>query len=202
MQEQIDPVDPTRLVPSCNTSTGYAFPPRRIVQVAQAFGKNSYIRSICTGEFTPAVNGLTRHLQDVLASETIPFPGSPYHPEPDPCRCEVGCRMVEKLVDLRPCPPVKPCWEPDGPGTGCETMTDEIGLSHTLCEIPQAGSRLVGCSPWDPVPIPPCDDAGTLQAPDGAGWFFIEPPTPGGGLHFTDGMQPSEGSETFLVCCS
>ncbi|MCC7539377.1 MAG: hypothetical protein IT379_24345, partial [Deltaproteobacteria bacterium] len=56
MQEMIDPMDPNRLRTSCNVpGLGIAFPPRRIVQVAQqlssvGLGDAAMVSSICTAD--------------------------------------------------------------------------------------------------------------------------------------------------------
>lgn len=46
------------LLPSCTTPTTRAFPPRRIVQVAQAFGENGVVASICEADFTGAMDAI------------------------------------------------------------------------------------------------------------------------------------------------
>ncbi|NMC70513.1 MAG: hypothetical protein GYA57_10670 [Myxococcales bacterium] len=51
MAERIDPVSPSELVPSCNTAMGLAFPPRRFVELAQAFGDRAYVASICVPDY-------------------------------------------------------------------------------------------------------------------------------------------------------
>jgi hypothetical protein len=67
MAERIDPVSMTRLMPSCVTaSAGEAYPPRRMVQIAQTFGNRAIVRSICTDDFTPAIEALTGRIQDVI----------------------------------------------------------------------------------------------------------------------------------------
>ncbi|HEY8431883.1 MAG TPA: hypothetical protein VIL20_26080 [Sandaracinaceae bacterium] len=59
MVEQIDPMEPTRLVPSCNVpSRGLAFPPRRIVEVARDLGPGSVVQSICQEDFTPVIDAI------------------------------------------------------------------------------------------------------------------------------------------------
>jgi hypothetical protein len=62
MQEMIDPSMPTRLRPSCNIpGIGFAFPPRRIVEVGRlldAEGASVSIQSICQADFTPAIDAL------------------------------------------------------------------------------------------------------------------------------------------------
>jgi hypothetical protein len=58
MQEMIDPAMGNRLVPSCNTSSGVAFPPRRLVETARAFGTNGVVQSICQEDFTPVIDAI------------------------------------------------------------------------------------------------------------------------------------------------
>ncbi|MBZ0119128.1 MAG: hypothetical protein K8H88_19185, partial [Sandaracinaceae bacterium] len=60
MQEQLDPVEPNRLRPSCDVpGRGLAFPPRRLVQVAQGLGPaRSSIHSICDGDLRPAAEAI------------------------------------------------------------------------------------------------------------------------------------------------
>jgi hypothetical protein len=69
MQEVVDDDTATvpgqgALRPSCKTldsdgkPTGKAYPPRRIVQVAQGFGENGFVQSICSDDFDPAIDAL------------------------------------------------------------------------------------------------------------------------------------------------
>ena len=64
MLEQIDPADPTRLTPSCSTPSGDAFPPRRLVMVAQNFGPNALVRSICRDDYQSAFGVLAEKIHD------------------------------------------------------------------------------------------------------------------------------------------
>ncbi len=68
MQERIDPRMPTRLVPSCNRpGTGLAFPPVRVVRVAQGLedrGALTTIQSICQDDLRPAVDSILRLIAD------------------------------------------------------------------------------------------------------------------------------------------
>lgn len=64
MAERIDPALPSDLVPSCNTAMGLAFPPRRFVELAQAFGDRAYVASICVPDYKdPLVRLAGRLLQ-------------------------------------------------------------------------------------------------------------------------------------------
>lgn len=57
-----DPADDTMRT-SCNTVNGLAYPPRRIVQVAQGFGENGVVGSICDADFTPFFDALLGRLE-------------------------------------------------------------------------------------------------------------------------------------------
>jgi len=58
MQERPALSNPTRLTPSCTTPAGFAFPPRRLVEVARGLdeaGATGIVQSICQSDFTPAI---------------------------------------------------------------------------------------------------------------------------------------------------
>ncbi|HEX2679048.1 MAG TPA: hypothetical protein VHM19_20500, partial [Polyangiales bacterium] len=50
MKSRVDPNDDTELVPACKSKLGRANPARRIVSLAQRFGEDALIQSIC-GDF-------------------------------------------------------------------------------------------------------------------------------------------------------
>jgi hypothetical protein len=60
MQQAIDPSRTEEqggnLLPSCDTPTGKAYPPRRIVELARRFGSNGIVQSICQEDFGPALD--------------------------------------------------------------------------------------------------------------------------------------------------
>jgi hypothetical protein len=63
MQDVVDPRDDPGpeddgLAPSCETPNGKAYAPRRIVEVASAFGNAGVIQSICQEDFGPAIDTL------------------------------------------------------------------------------------------------------------------------------------------------
>ncbi len=66
MQEEIDTgAMMTRLTPSCNVpGRGLSFPARRLVQVAQAFGAQSVVQSICQEDFGPALDAIAARIGD------------------------------------------------------------------------------------------------------------------------------------------
>jgi hypothetical protein len=216
MIEAVDPVSMTRLVPSCVTSTGEAYPPRRFVQIAQQFGDAALITSICTNDFSPAIVGLTNKLHEVvdsvaivreLATETDPTDADEDGFPDDPCRCIASCKIIEALSDLRGCDTVgKPCYEPAGPGTGCaDPEVDPDDMMHTLCEIPQAGTRMSPCE----AGVTECSDTGITHTIDGVGWYYMGrnwTESPGDifyaepEIKFTPGMEPAEGSNVYIQC--
>jgi len=51
----VDPTNPSNLLHSCESARGAAFPPQRMVQVAQGFGANGVVQSICAPDFSPTV---------------------------------------------------------------------------------------------------------------------------------------------------
>ena len=59
MAEEIHPSAPTRLRPSCEApGRGFAFPPRRLIEVARAFAGQSTVASICDADYGPAIRGI------------------------------------------------------------------------------------------------------------------------------------------------
>ncbi|MBW2264254.1 MAG: hypothetical protein JRG91_19995, partial [Deltaproteobacteria bacterium] len=207
MQERIDPVSMTRLVPACFTSTGQANAGRRFVRLAQHLGASAYVQSICTDDFRPAIEGLTSKLRDVIDCLRF-WKEFPTGRDPDePCRCETSCQLVEMLDDDRVCPEGKPCLRSGGPGNGCriDWVDGEFG---SLCVIPQIGTRTVGCDPSAPGQ---CGDTDVAHAPDlsrGSGWYYMGHGWTAEGGHtyrkpnieYTDGMSPDAGSRLFIRC--
>ena len=80
MQETLDPrgnMDPSddNLVPSCDRGMdARAYPPRRIVQVAKAFGANGVVQSICQEDFRPAIDPIIERIASQLGSVCLPVP--------------------------------------------------------------------------------------------------------------------------------
>lgn len=63
MVEAVDPTNPNQLTPSCEVpGHGVAFPPRRVVQVAESFGANGVVQSICQEDFTPVVDAILQRV--------------------------------------------------------------------------------------------------------------------------------------------
>ncbi|MBZ0118964.1 MAG: hypothetical protein K8H88_18345 [Sandaracinaceae bacterium] len=76
MREEVDATMPNRLTPSCNVpGRGLAFPPRRIVQVAQqleAGGAGVTVQSICQEDFGPALQSVIRKIANALGQACLP----------------------------------------------------------------------------------------------------------------------------------
>jgi hypothetical protein len=66
-----DPQDDT-MRPSCNTPSGLAYPPHRIVDVARGFGANGLVQSICQDDFGPALDAIVRVIGHRLANGDCP----------------------------------------------------------------------------------------------------------------------------------
>jgi hypothetical protein len=208
MMERVDPVSLTRLTPSCVTSMGEAYPPRRFVQIAQEFGKQALVSSICATSYDPPMTILNEKMNEQLEwrfHRTIPIDATP-----DPgrvCTCTIPCKLVESLPDDRSCPEAKPCYEPDGYGTGCAPpLVDEAGRRHTLCEILQSGSTMEPCDTGSPHS---CNDPAVTHLADGPGWAYMAPDwiTRDGtdiehpSIIFNAALVPVEGSNLYLKCC-
>ncbi|MBN1773447.1 MAG: hypothetical protein JXB32_19450 [Deltaproteobacteria bacterium] len=130
MAEMVDPATPSQLVPSCNTSMGLAFPPRRFIQVAQAFGDSAYVDSICKPEWNDAISGITDKLVERLPSTCFPRALTF-----DQTTCDADCQVIETLNDTRDCP-----FDPSCPDCPPATL-DEI---HNLASCTNGG---VPCEP-------------------------------------------------------
>ena len=168
MQPMIDDLgtsdpDDDAIRPSCDTLTGTAYPPRRIVEVAKGFGSNGIVQSICQSDFTPAVNAivdlisvhitaaclpraLVRNKQGVVDCDVmweLPAPG--HGPSNTPTSC-----MDPSFPFLRP------------PKDG-EEPTD--GHGHARCRIPQLAVE--GSAP-DQHTVPTLTDEVMFQD----GWFY------------------------------
>ena len=77
----VETIDPNRtpqqganLVPSCNTDRGRAYPPIRIVKVAQEFGANGTVHSICQEDLGPAIDAILARIADRLRNPCMTMP--------------------------------------------------------------------------------------------------------------------------------
>lgn len=124
---------PTRLVPSCDTENGEAFPPRRMIEVAaglDALGARTTVQSICGSTFVPAIDAIIENLVDALSAACLPRALN------TAADGRVGCDVYELLpaegadVDVAHCADV-----------GLELVEVEVepatGVSRELCLVPQ-----------------------------------------------------------------
>jgi len=182
-----------------------AFPARRFVELAQQFGENAVVHSICTGDYTPAMAALTEKLQTVITaqafiSETALSAGK----DPtDPCRCLADCVVYEILSDDGDCPLGKPYYDRNGDGAVPDYEIDHRLNAYTLCELPQAGTIINGGVSCDAA----CNDPGAVYSinPDIDGWWYH--PFADSGLPerhptiFLDAVAPEYGSRVVIECC-
>jgi hypothetical protein len=179
MQQQIDPVNPVQLIPSCNTSMGLAFPPVRLVQTAQVFGERAYVDSICKADSMGAIRGITDRLVELIPSTCLPR-----EPPFDAEACRSSCVLLETLSDDRACPSdpfclpewcpaareedalsAAPCVDPTT-RTTCKPLKRDLGvvadgpLNHRRCLIRQAERIRSG---------------GACLAPASDGWYYLPP---------------------------
>lgn len=71
MQERVNPMMPQELTPSCDRpGTGRAFPPRRMVSLAQQLeerGARAFVQTICQDDYSAAVVGFAQEIGRALA---------------------------------------------------------------------------------------------------------------------------------------
>jgi hypothetical protein len=182
MQERVDPALPGQLIPSCNTSMGLAFPPRRLVQLAIEWSKSvgsSYVDSVCTDDWAGALHGITEQIVDDIRDDAVCLPtGFPF----DPSTCTSPCYLIESLEGDEPCeadPSCPPAWCPPArpetldrlepcrnPATGdiCAPLERDLGLDGATfgrrrCLIRQARRN------------PFLEHCGDFYTPLEAGWW-------------------------------
>lgn len=180
MVEMIDPVVPTQLLPSCSTEMGLAFPPRRLVRLAQAFGRQAHVDSICGRDWRDTlVAGVVDRLGEVVPDSEACLRRAL---DREPGSCRVDCAMVETLSDDRAC-----AEDPDCPAYGCPPLMETQIHDPPACRNPRTG---VACQPLkrdlgttagaDGLPRRRCLvrqaerplAGGSCGAPTTTGWFY------------------------------
>jgi len=184
MQERVDPAMPTRLRPSCDRpGTGLAFPPRRVVQVAQGLtlaGANAIVQTICQDSYASAIQAVIDEVADVLGRTCVPQALT------RDSNGRVNCVVVERLPaegDATTCSAI--------PGrTFLRMEVDELGNTYALCRVEQ---------------IPTGSDG--LPVDGSPGWFYEAgtadvmrrcPPERPQRIAFT--QPPPPGTLTSLEC--
>jgi hypothetical protein len=151
------------------------------------------MQSVCTDNYGPHMVQLTDLLLERLWSDTLDAPLPVQMDDADPCTCRAACTLVEELLDIAECPPEKPCHEPAGPGTGCAFETDEEGVRHPLCTIPQLDTTLDDCSLG-------CEQPGNAhRTGTDPGWYYVMG-SAGPRIVFS-GALPGSDSRVHLTCC-
>jgi hypothetical protein len=131
MEAEIDPADPTRLLPSCSSDRATAYPPRRFVELAQHLGANALVTSICRSDWTDALSGITQKLMERLPAVCF------YHDVPlTDGECEPACTVVEALFDDRPCGEDPAC-----PASWCPAATVADVEAPPPCVDPATGTE-------------------------------------------------------------
>jgi len=184
MAVTLDPADPTRLIPSCSTSSATTVPPRRFVELAQRFGSAAYVESICKSDWndvlSPATSVLPMRRPAICLHHELPLAEG---------ECVPNCFLVETFDDDRECPEDETCpaaWCPPAsaddlpdpapctnPATGAEcrpykrdlgVVTENDGIARRQCLV-RAAARA-----WDPA-------TRRCGRPRENGWFY-DPPEP------------------------
>ena len=194
-------------LPDAGNCIAEAFPAIRYVELAQQFGDNAVVQSICTDSFAPAVEALTEKLKEAIIRQRFDRQLQVEKDPEDPtgCRCIATCNIIEMLTDNRACEslgnPAKTTLL-DEYGAPVLSVDEETLQEHTLCVIQQAGARLENCSMS-------CDDPLVVltKDPDRAGWWYD--PTEdidGNGVNDPqvkfEGVQPESGSGVSIQCSS
>ncbi|MBI5501196.1 MAG: hypothetical protein HY907_13200 [Deltaproteobacteria bacterium] len=176
MTAAIDPTDPTSLIPSCNTSMGQAFPPRRFVQMAQSFGSSAIVDSICKTDWTAAIKGITDKLVERLPSTCFPRALNF-----DAAACTADCKVIETLNNDRLCEADATCTNcpeatvdevhnlapcTDAGGNPCEPLKRDLGLIEE-----SEGVFLRQCLVRQATRVPDADGCG-LPVSGGEGWYY------------------------------
>ena len=202
MQERPDPnvgtdvLNTQLLVPSCDVpGVGKAFPPTRMVQVAQGLAdrdSNGIVQSICQSDYTEALNAVIDKIADVLRGACL----SRELPVANDGR--VACEVVETLPPASSGAQFTRC--EDLAGAGREFVRKErdpkTGVEREVCRIRQI-----------PLTRP---DSGTPAIPNGeVGWYYDDfsqdvknscPPENQFRVSFTQSAEPRTGSNVRIEC--
>lgn len=184
MQERVDPTDPSVLVPSCNTTMGSSYPPRRLVQLAVDWvkgGGRTYVDSICKSDWTGAIRGITSEIVDSIADDTVCVEPLPF----DPATCMTSCYLFETLNSDRPCEfdpgcpqewcpaaspesldVLRPCRNPVT-GEACTPLLRDLGTEGS------AGFERRRCLVRQAPRNPFAEHCGDSLVPSAAGWYYL-----------------------------
>ena len=177
-------VPPQRLLPSCNTDNGVAFPPRRIIEVARGLRDaraSTTVQSICAASFGPAIDVIVAKIADALGGACLPRALN------QAADGTVGCDVFELLPAAGGTATETNCDDPTVglERVGSETFTRVDGTTFTreLCLVEQvtpAVGAVGGERGWyydnvSPEVIGAC--AATNESPQRIAFSMLRPPT-------------------------
>lgn len=184
MQEMVDgSAMMTRLTPSCNVpGRGLAFPPRRIVSVAQSFAPNAVVQSICQENFGPALDAIIKKIADVLGKVCLPRALNP------DAAGRVPCDVIEVLPS-------------SGDATTCDAIPGRVFLrasdpglgepeGRQVCRVDQVPLGAGTGWYYDDLNRLPAGDPGRMRCPS----------TTPQRIAFTGGAEPVAGTDVRLEC--
>ncbi|MGE0788563.1 MAG: hypothetical protein AB7S26_23000 [Sandaracinaceae bacterium] len=148
METMVDPANPTRLQTSCNEpGTGLAYPPVRIVRVAQqleAAGAGVTVRSICNTDLSGALNSIIDKIKSALNAACL---ARALNPRADG---SVACDVLAVMPEGATCDPAQ------GQTPRMENGAAVFENGRAVCNIEQL--------------VPTMRSPG--GEPTGAGWFY------------------------------
>lgn len=182
------PVTSANLVPSCNTpGRGKAYPPRRIVEVARAFGENAIVQSICQESFAPAVDAIVKLIASKIPS--LCLPRALVRDSSGAVDCDIVWELP--LVGKAPAGTPTRCSE----HTLLEALDPATATRGERCRVPQLGLT--------------SEAAVVATTGTAAGWYYDDFSTARSQecgsdrpqrLTFTEGAQPPNGVKVKLEC--
>ena len=194
--QQVNPVNPNELAPTCQTGTGNASPPVRLAEFVYMFGYNGVLASICQGDWVPAFRAIGRCHGCPIDTRVCLDPTT--LPTGDPRQC----RVIELLHNDGDCPHPADLSGPERTnGWHVDLGLDEEGRRQ--CEILTADYDGDGCP--DGISREECEmwefgsSSGALQ-----GWFYMEDDYSCvfGRILFTNSDVVSDTSDALLACRS
>jgi len=182
---------------SCDTTMGKAYPPSRIVDVAEGFGANGLVQSICQSDYGPAIDRMIDRMTARLGATCLPT----MH-----IRDADGLLSCQVIWELPP-PGKAPVGTPSECGqTSFLLPLDGNATSRSpgeLCRVAQLAVRQQAGGGLAPVPT---ETDGTLF---GEGWYYDDfsdetahtcKTAPRAQLAFTPGAKPPTGVRVYLDC--
>jgi hypothetical protein len=144
------------LKPSCirppapgETAASVAYPPRRIVQLAQSFGKNGAVASICQDDFGPAADTLIDLIEPHTREQCLP---QAYQRHEDGM---IGCQVIWEL-------PAQVAQ-----GSTAPTSCDGLPFLQPAKRPAAGGGKACVVSQ-----LPVTDSSSGAAAPSGDGWYY------------------------------